>query len=210
MQISYFGLTSFKITSKDNTLISDPFDKSTGLTPPRGGADLITLAEADNETYSYTQSITGEPFMIDGPGEYDVKDHTITGIPIKQPDGNYVTAYLIVAEGIRILNLAHIKKLSLSEEELEDLGDVDVLFVPVGGNSVMDFDEAAKAVNFIEPLIVIPTHYKTPGLKVEAESEEKFLKEMGNKFEKMDKLTLKKKDLVPTENSKVIVLEPLR
>src|SRR4051812_27978541 len=138
MQISYFGLSSFKITSKENTLITDPFDKSTGLTPPRGGADLITLSAAENETYSYTQSITGEPFIVDGPGEYDVKEHTITGIPVKQDDGKYITAYLIESEGIRILDLGHIKKLNISQEELEDLGDVDVLLVPVGGNEVMD------------------------------------------------------------------------
>ncbi len=209
MQIQYFGLTSFKITSKDNVSIIDPFSKESGLTPPRGAASLVILSEPENELYSYTQSISGEPFVVSGPGEYDVKGHTITGIPVKDKDGGYVTIYLIEVEEIKILHLAHIHKLALSEDELEDIGDVDILLVPVGGGDVMDFDAAAKATNYLEPKIVIPTHYKMTGLKIDAATEEKFIKEMGGKSEALDKLSIKKKELVdgPT---KVVVLEPLR
>jgi L-ascorbate metabolism protein UlaG (beta-lactamase superfamily) len=210
MQIQYFGLSSLKISSKDHTLIIDPFSKESGLTPPRGAADLVILSEPDNELYSYTQSITGDPFIIDGPGEYDVKEHAISGIPFQdKATKRVVTAYLIETEGIRMLYLAHIKKLSIGQEELEDLGDIDILFVPIGGGEVFDFDDAAKTVNLIEPKIVIPTHYKVPGLKVAAESEEKFLKEMGNKFEKMEKLSIKKKELTQ-ENTQIVILESLR
>ena len=211
MQISYFGLTSFKISSKNYTSISDPFSKESGLTPPRGNADLIILSEKDNELYSYTQSISGQPFMVDGPGEYDVKEHVITGIPLKNKAGKVVTIYLMEVDGIKILNLSHIKKLELTEDELEDLGDVDILIIPIGGDDVLDYEDAAKTINLIEPKIVIPSHYKIPGLKISAQSEEKFLKQLGNKFEKMDKLSLKKKDL-PTDDQpvKVIVLETLR
>ena len=210
MQIQYFGLTSFKITTKDKVLILDPFGKETGLTPPRGNADLVVLSEDNNPTYSYTQGISGEPFIVNGPGEYDVRDHAIDGIPIQdKATKKVITAYLIQTEGIRMLHLAHIKNLNISQEELEDLGDIDILFVPVGGGDVFDYDDAAKAVNLIEPKIVIPTHYKIPGLKISAENEEKFLKEMGNKFEKMDKLSIKKKDLTQ-ETVQVIVLDPLR
>lgn len=211
MQISYFGLTSFKISGKNYTSVIDPFSKESGLTPPRGNADLIILSEPNNALYSYAQSISGSPFIVDGPGEYDVKEHVITGTPIKEKTGKVVTIYLIEVDGIKILDLAHIKKLELTEDELEDLGDVDILIVPVGSEGVMDFEDAAKTVNLIEPKIVIPSHYKMPGLKVDALSEEKFLKQMGGKYEKMEKLTLKKKDL-PAEDqpTKVIMLEPLR
>lgn len=209
MQISYFGLTSFKLTSKDTVSIIDPFDKSTGLVPPRGNADLLILSDKNNPAYSYTQSISGDPFVIDSPGEYDVKGHTITGIPVKDKAGNVITIYLIELEGIKILTLSHIKDLNLKEEELEDIGEVDILLVPVGGKSVMEYDDAAKAVNLIEPKIVIPTHYKISGLEVDAASAEKFLKELGGKSESMEKLVIKKKEL-PAEGMKVIVLEPLR
>lgn len=209
MQISYFGLSSFKLSSKNFTSIIDPFSKDSGLTPPRGNADLVILSQPENELYSYTQSISGTPFIVDGPGEYDVKEHTITGIPVKDKDGNVVTIYLIEVDDIKILDLAHIKKLTLSEDEVEDIGDVDVLLVPVGGEDAMEYDDAAKAVNLIEPKIVVPMHYKMAGLKIAANSEEKFLKQLGNKFEKMEKLSLKKKDLT-ADTLKVVVLEPLR
>ncbi len=209
MQISYFGLSSFKLTSKDITSIIDPFSKDSGLTPPRGAADLVILSEPGNELYSYSQSISGEPFIVSGPGEYDVKNHTITGIPVRDDNNSVVTIYLIELEGIKILHMAHIKKVALSEDELEDIGDVDIMLVPVGGKNVLSAEEAAKAVNFIEPKIVIPMHYKIPGLKIEASSEEKFLKEIGGKNESMDKLTVKKKDF-ETEAMRVIILEPLR
>lgn len=211
MQIQYFGLSSFKLSSKDVTSIIDPFSKESGLTPPRGAADLLILSEKDNELYSASTGISGEPFIIDGPGEFDVKDHTVTGIPVKTDDGRVVTIYLIELEGIKILHMAHIKKLSLDKDEIEDLGSIDVLLVPVGGDSVLDYDEAAKAVNFIEPRIVVPMHYQTDGLKLKLASAEKFLKELGGKEEKLDKLSLKKKDL-PAEDAptKVVILEPLR
>lgn len=209
MQISYFGLTSFKLSSKDIVSIIDPFDKSTGLVPPRGNADLLILSDKTNPSYSYTQSISGEPFVIDSAGEYDVKGHTITGIPVKDKDGKVITIYLIELEGIKILTLSHIKELALGQDELEDIGEVDILLIPVGGKSVMEYDDAAKAVNLIEPKIVIPSHYKISGLDVEAASEEKFLKELGGKSETMEKLVIKKKEL-PVEGIRVIVLEPLR
>jgi len=212
MQISYFGLTSFKISGKNHSSIIDPFSKDSGLTPPRGAADVIILSEPENELYSYSQSISGTPFTVDGPGEYDVKEHVITGIPLKdKKTGKLITIYLIEVDGIKILDLAHINKLELTEDELEDLGDVDILIVPVGGESVMDFEDAAKTVNLIEPRIVIPSHYKMAGLKTDAQTEDKFIKQMGGKSEKMEKLSLKKKDL-PAEDqpTKVIVLEPLR
>ncbi len=211
MQIQYFGLSSFKLSSKEVTSIIDPFSKESGLTPPRGNADLLILSEKDNELYSYASSISGEPFIVDGPGEYDVKEHTITGIPVKTEDGKVITIYLIELEGIKILHMAHIKKLALSKDEIEDIGSVDILLVPVGGESVLDSDEAAKTVNFIEPRIVIPMHYKMEGLKIKADAEQKFLKELGGKEERLEKLIIKKKDL-PAEDAptKVIVLEPLR
>ncbi len=208
MQISYFGLSSFKLASKNYTSITDPFDKSSGLTPPRGNADLLILAEKENPLYSYTQSISGTPFIVDGPGEYDVKEHAITGIPIKK-DGRLITIYLMEIEGIKILNLTHIKKLELTQDELEDLGEVDILIVPVGNNEVMDYETAAKAANLIEPKIIIPSHYQTGGLKIPADNLEKFLKEMGGKHENAEKLNIKKKDLTE-EAVKIMVLEPMR
>lgn len=212
MQIHYFGLSSFKIITKEATAITDPFNKESGLTPPRGAADVLILAEKTNKLYNAVSGISGDPFMINDPGEYDVKGITVTGIPLKQDEGEktrYVTAYLIESEDIKILNLTHIREFTMSKDDLEGLGSIDILIIPVGGNSVMTAKDAAKVVNEIEPKIVIPSHYETAGLALPYDKLDIFIKEMGGKSETVDKLILKKKDL-PEENIKLIVIEPLR
>lgn len=208
MQIQYFGLSSFKITTKEATIITDPFHKDSGLTPPRGAADILILAQKNKPLYSAISGISGDHFDITDPGEYDVKGVTVTGIPLKQED-HYVTVFLIESEDIRILNLTHIHDFNLKEEELEELGDIDILILPVGGNTVLSASAASKAVNSIEPKIVIPSYYKMSDLIIDVDGVEKFIKEMGGKKEEMDKLTVKKKDLAE-EGIKVVVLEPLR
>lgn len=208
MQIQYFGLSSFKITTKEATIITDPFHKDSGLTPPRGAADILVLAQKNSKLYSAVSGISGDHFDITDPGEYDIKGVTITGVPLKQED-KYITIFLIEAEDMRILNLTHIKDFNLKEDELEELGEIDILILPVGGNTVMSASAASKAVNEIEPKIIIPSHYKMPGLIIDVDDLSKFIKEMGGKKEEMEKLTIKKKDL-PEEGTKVVVLEPLR
>lgn len=208
MQIQYFGLSSFKIITKEATVITDPFHKDSGLIPPRGAADIIILAQKNKSLYTAVSGISGEHFDITDPGEYDIKNVTVTGVPLKQDD-KYITVFLIESEDIRILNLTHIKEFNLKEEELEELGDIDILILPVGGNTVMSASAASKVVNEIGPRIVIPSHYKMGDLILDLDSVEKFTKEMGGKKEEMDKLTVKKKDL-QEEGTKLIILEPLR
>lgn len=208
MHIQYFGLSSFKITTKEATIVTDPFHKDSGLTPPRGNADILILAEKNKALYSAVSGISGGHFDIFNPGEFDTKGVTVTGIPLKLDD-RYINIFLIEAEDIKVLNLTHISEFNLKEEELEELGEIDVLILPVGGNKVLSAASASKVVNEIEPKIVIPSHYKMPGLIVDVDSVEKFIKEMGGKSEKMEKLSIKKKDL-PEEGTKVVILEPLR
>lgn len=208
MQIQYFGLSSFKITTKEAVTITDPFHKDSGLTPPRGAADILILAEKNKKLYSAASGISGEPFLANDPGEYDIKGVTITGIPLKQESG-YVTVFLIESEDLRILNLSHIKEFNMKETEIEELGEIDILILPVGGNTVLSASAASKVVNEIEPKIVIPSHYKMADLILDLDDLNKFIKEMGGKKEEMDKLTVKKKDLTE-EGTRVVVIEPLR
>ncbi len=205
MHIQFLGLSSFKFTTKDAVVVTDPYGKESGMTPPRGNADIVILAEKTNPLYSSFSSLSGEPFMVDSPGEYDVKGVTVTGIPLKQ-EGGYITVYLIESEDIKILNLTHIKDFTIKEDELEDLGEIDVLLIPVGGESVIDASRAAKIVNQIEAKIVIPSHFADPSLKLKLDTIEHFTKEMGGKAESLDKIILKKKDLAGSEETKVIIL----
>ncbi len=208
MQIQYFGLSSFKITTKEATIITDPFHKDSGLTPPRGAAEVLILADKNSKLYTATSGISGEHFDVTDPGEYDVKGVTVTGIPLKQEKG-YVTVFLIESEDIRILNLTHIKEWNMKEDEIEELGDIDILILPVGGNTVLSASAASKVVNEIEPKIVIPSHYKMDDLILDLDAKEKFVKEMGGKKEEMEKLMIKKKEL-QEEGTKLVILEPLR
>ena len=218
MQIQYFGLSSFKISTKDAVVITDPFHKDVGLTPPRGQADILIMADKTDKRYSAISGISGEPFLMDTPGEYDLKGVAVTGIPLKQEDKN-VSVFLIESEDMRVLNLTHIKEWNMKEEELESLGEIDILILPVGGNTVLSASQASKIVNEIEPKIVIPSHYKMSrgagsssggnDLIFDLDPLEKFIKEMGGEKEEMEKLTVKKKDL-QQEETQVIILTPLR
>ena len=208
MQIQYFGLSSFKITTKEAVIITDPFHKDSGLTPPRGAADILILADKKNKLYSAISGISGQPFLMDTPGEYDLKGVTVAGVPLKQEE-KYTSVFLIESEDIRLLNLTHIKEWNMKEEEIESLGQIDILILPVGGNTVLSASQAAKVVNEIEPKIVIPSHYKMGDLIIDVDPVDKFVKEMGGKKEEMEKISLKKKDL-PEEGTRLIVLETLR
>ncbi len=97
----------------------------------------------------------------------------------------------------------------MKEDEIEALGEIDILILPVGGNTVLSASAAAKVVNELEPKIVIPSHFKMKDLIFDLDGLEKFIKEMGGKKEEMEKLTVKKKEL-QEEGTKVVVLEPLR
>ena len=205
MHIQFLGLSSFKYTTKDAVVITDPTGKESGLTPPRGNVDIVILAEPENPIYSGNQSLSGEPFLIPHPGEYDIKGVTITGIPLKQEKG-YITTFLIESEELKVLSLSHIGEFSMKEDELEDLGEIDILILPVGGNSVLSASAAAKVVNQIEPKIVIPSHYQQDGIQLPLDPLERFIKEMGGKAETIEKLIVKKKDLASIETTKVIII----
>lgn len=205
MHIQYLGLSSFKFITKDATVITDPYGKESGLTPPRGNADLVILAEKENTLYSSFGSLSGEPFLVDSPGEYDKSGVTITGIPLRQGDG-YITIFLVESEEIKLLNLTHIKEFNIKEDELEDLGEIDILILPVGGDTVLDASQAAKVVNEIEPKVVIPSHFATEGVKLKLDPVDRFVKEMGGKAETLDKVILKKKDFTNSEDTKLIIL----
>ncbi len=220
MTISWFGLSSFKITSKDLTIITDPFGKTTGLTAVRGGADVIICSNPALDWCNNFSSITGSPFLINGPGEYDIKDAFIIGAPADPPAtqageraGNKslgpTTIYSIEVEGIRIAFLGPIKQSSLTDEQKETFEGSDIALVPIGGKEILDYESATKIATQLEPFIIIPHSYKTTGLALNLDKLDKFLQEMGGKHTEEEKLTVKKKDLTGEQTS-LIILTPQR
>lgn len=219
MVISWFGLSSFKISSGNLTLVTDPFGKTVGLAPPRVKSDIATISNIKNVAYNNTESLGDkDTFVIDGPGEFDVKGLFINGIaaqgdPAYRSNGfDYTTIYAVRMEDVRLGILGSLKQKELTQAQLEALGEIDILFVPVGGRGVCGAEEAVTIVNQIEPRIVIPCHFSQKGLEINLEKVDRFLKEIGQTESKpQEKLTLKKSNLQDLGDSiQIVVLTPQR
>lgn len=208
MNINWYGQTCFRISAQKEkngavNILIDPFDnKETGLRSPKLEADILLLATGKKATSS-------PAFLIDGPGEYEVKGVYIQGIPANNrtgPIGN--TIYTIEVEELKICHLGFLNQKELTSEQLEDIGDVDILMIPIGGGEAIGAVEAVKIMSQIEPKITIPMYYRIPGLKIKLEELSKFLKVLGLKsLESLPKLSVKKKDL-SEEEARIVVLKP--
>lgn len=218
MQIQWLGQSYFKIQSKnqgdDVVIATDPFDASYGLKVPKFQADILTVSH-DHKDHNNVSAIKGEPFVINKPGEYETKGVFVRGIPAwhdtnEGKDRGAITIFKISSENI---NIAHLSDLGqeLTDDQLDKLGNIDILLLPVGGVFTIDAKKANEIASVIEPRIIIPMHYNLPGLKFSSgeklDGVDKFLKESGLPNERMDKLKISKKDL-PQDETKIIVLNP--
>jgi L-ascorbate metabolism protein UlaG (beta-lactamase superfamily) len=208
MTITWYGLSSFKITGKDVTIITDPFGSSTGLSPVRGAADIVILSNPDLE-WNNVSSITGEPFVVKGPGEYDIKDCFIIGAPADNKDLGPNTIYSLEVEGVRIAFFGAFNQTQLTDAQKETLEGTDIVLIPIGGKQVIDYEHAAKISTQLSPHYIVPHTYKTPGLSLNFDKLDNFTKEVGAKITESDKITLKKKDLI-SDTTGIIVLSPQR
>lgn len=214
MDIYPLGHSSFRIKGKVATVVTDPFDPAmVGLKFPKvESADLVTVSHGHPD-HNHVALVGGTPFVISGPGEYEVAGVTVVGYGSfhddkKGEERGKNTIYKMTVDGIRIAHLGDLGH-KLSEELVDKLGDVDILLLPVGGFYTVDAATAVEVVSQIEPLVVIPMHYKREGMGKgfeEVEGVDKFLKLMGAEgVEKLNKYTVSR-DRLP-ENTTVVVLE---
>jgi len=213
MVITWYGQSCFKIQSGDLVIVVDPFSKDIGLTPPRFRADIALVTHAHHD-HNNLDSVSGEPFTITAPGEYEVKGAYIHGIETfhdnkKGKERGLNTIYMIEVEGIRLLHMGDYGEDSDKDARfLEEAGEVDILLVPVGGTYTIDGESAARLTKDVEPRFVIPMHYKISGLKISLADNSQFLKEMGVKnAEPQEKFTIKKKDITEEEKTEVVALK---
>jgi L-ascorbate metabolism protein UlaG (beta-lactamase superfamily) len=227
-KITWAGQSCFQISISNSRersvdIVIDPFDESLGLRVPSFSADilLITHQHFDHNNvkaikpgrHDAAASDGGNPFLIDGPGEYEVKGVFIRGIPAFHDDSEGKergtnTIYTIEVENIKFCHLGDLGQRQLTNEQLERIGDVDVLMIPVGGESTISSQGAQKIISQIEPKIVIPMHYQLPKLKLKLDDVNKFLRTMGkNSVVPQDKLTVKASTL-PKDGTEVVVLQP--
>jgi L-ascorbate metabolism protein UlaG (beta-lactamase superfamily) len=213
MVITHHGGQCFKVTFGDFTLVFDPISKNGTLPAVRFGVDIAMVSRNHPDMNGVSEVTYGEkePFVITGPGEYEKDGITIQGFLTKSqyalPKGQMEamnTVYAVKLEGMTLVHLGALSDATLSLEAREAIDEIDVLFVPVGGDGVLDAAEAAKISTFLEPKIIIPMHWSGMGA---SDALEAFIKEAGREAEKMDKLTLKKKDTAEKDGA-IMVITP--
>lgn len=209
MEIDWFGHSCFRMRTREVTVVNDPYEKSIGLSLPRPRADIVTISH-NHPGHDNTQGVRGEPKVIEGPGEYEIRGAFITGVRTFHDkrsgrDRGKNTAYIITLDG---LNVCHLGDLGFvpTQTQAEDFGNIDILLVPVGGVSTINASEAAEVISLFEPMIAIPMHHRVPDLAFKLDPLDKFVKEMGlKKADTVESLKVTK-DNLPKE-TQVVFLE---
>lgn len=208
MTIQWYGEGCFKISAGPLTIMTDPNEKESGLAKPKFKADIVikTKLKPPTPNEAVKRDIDQTTHEILGPGEYEVKGVPIKGWALKNSssNGSLKTVYKLRFEDVTLGLLGEISNFA-DPSIVEEMGDIDILFVPAGNSGLLEVKDAAKIVRQIEPRLLIPTHFKVKGLNRKAEGPENFLKEIGIKENPIDKLTIKRKDL--SEKMQVAILK---
>lgn len=214
MNISWHGLSAFSFTNKgpegEVKLVVDPYDNSTGLRFPRTlTADIIASShnalEANN-TDAVGRAGDVDPFIVDLPGEFEVKGIFVYAINAPRA-GDKIPhrIFRINIEGVKIAHLGALNR-DLTDDEVKQLGNIDILILPVGGTRVLDPKMANKIIGKIEPRVVIPTSFDLPNVKENLGTVDAFCKELGVcQREDVSKLKISRKTL-PEEDIVIYVL----
>jgi L-ascorbate metabolism protein UlaG (beta-lactamase superfamily) len=208
VDITWLGLSCFRIRGNQAIIITDPFPPGLGYTLGKQTADIVTVSHP-HPSHSYDQGINSEHRLVKGPGEYEISGVLILGIgtyhdSVKGQSRGKNTIYLMEIDGVNVLHLGDLGHV-LSDDQVEEIGNVDVLLLPVGGVSTINAAMAAEVMRKLEPRVVIPMHYKTPKSDRDLEPVENFLKEMGQtQVEPCPKLNVSRTNLPLT--TEVVVL----
>lgn len=213
MDIKYLGHASFHLKGKDTSVVCDPFDpKMVGLKFPSVEADIVTISHHHHD-HDYDAALSGKPLVIDIAGEYEKKGVRVTGYMTyhdaeKGTERGVNILYKIEIDGVMVVHCGDLGH-QIDDELSDELGEVDVLMVPVGGHYTIDAKGAIAVIKDIEPKIIIPMHYRTdkhaPGFSEVALLSD-FIKAMEiGEYEAVKKLSLKKDAI--TEEMKVVVMD---
>ncbi len=199
MEIIWLGHSCFKLKGKQATVITDPYSPNLGYSLGKQTASIVTVSH-QHPGHSFSDGISGNPKLVTGPGEYEISNVLIIGVATFHDENRggtrgKNTIYLIEMDEILICHLGDLGHV-LTDKQVEELGSVDVLLIPVGGVSTINAPVATEIVRQLEPKIVIPMHYKTLAINRELEPLDRFLKEIGaHDISSQSKLTLTKSSL---------------
>jgi len=218
MDITWYGLSCFRIREGGVTIICDPYDRTVGLTLPKPRADIVTVSH-NQPGHNAIDRVLGEPRLLQGPGEYEMQNIFITGATTyhRKNSRHATERNVMFFFDFGDLVVGHLGDLgevpSQSEIEELNLGEVHVLLVPVGGGSTLDPTHALEVISAFEPKIVIPMHYRHPGLTEELGESldplEKFMKEFGSGSPDPQEMAKITKSGLP-EETQLVVLKPMQ
>ena len=212
MIITYEGVECIKIQHGNTTVAFNPVSKTSKLKGANFGADVVFIS-CNHPDFNGVEAVSRgdkEPFVVKGPGEYEVEGLVAQGYI---SHSNYDkserinTIYSTTIDSMHVVYLGALSDTDVSNEVKESLGDVDILFVPIGGDGVLNASEAYKLAVKREPKVIIPIHFGSVG---EKNALKDFLKEGGNeKVKEVEKFTVKSKDISGMAGE-VVVLSPSR
>lgn len=167
MKIKWLGHSCFLLTSeKGIRVLTDPYKSDSQLTYPavRESADIVTISH-EHFDHNFTSYITGNPAIIKDSGYINIKGIEIRGIKAwhdlsQGKERGAITIYCINIDGIKICHLGDLGHI-LTDAQINDIGVVDILLIPVGGVFTIGIKEASEICDAIKPKVVIPMHYKT-------------------------------------------------
>ncbi len=161
MEITWLGHSSVRIVSRDVVLITDPYPESIGFAMGDQQAEVVTVSN-DHPNHSRLESVGGEPRVLNGPGQYEVKGYNVTGMgtSVTDSEGNrrVNTVYTIRAEGLTLCHLGDLNE-RLGSGQLDAIGNIDILMVPAGGGCTIEVGDVPQLIGVLSPRIVIPIHY---------------------------------------------------
>lgn len=178
MKIRWRGHASFIIETQNQTIVTDPFDKKVGYPLEPLAADLVTISH-EHYDHNAPETLKGRPHLIKGSGLHELSGISIRGVASYHDHSNgrergANTIFKISSEGVDLVHLGDLGH-PLSARQMEEIGNVDILLVPVGGKFTIDAGEAVGVVNALQPKIVVPMHFSTPHLSFALAPVEEFI-----------------------------------
>jgi L-ascorbate metabolism protein UlaG (beta-lactamase superfamily) len=210
-ELTWLGHACFRLRGREAVLVLDPVGRHLGYDISRVRADIVTVSH-QHTGHNNTAAIKSTFTLIDGPGEYEIRDIFITGVRTYHDEARgaeygHNTVYVIQLEDLVFCHLGDLGH-ALTSDQMEQIGDVDVLMVPAGGVPLAAA-KAAEVISQLEPGLVVPMHYATgsmtppPGL----DTLEKFSREMGLHDPAVrEKLTVRRSD-IPDETQIVVLTD---
>lgn len=207
MEITWYGMSCFRLTERGQaSIVTDPYAAKFGLPALKLRADVVTVSH-DAPGHSHLSAVSGYNFALTGAGEFEIGGVFITGISTSHIDK--ASRNIIFVFHYNGLSIAHLGDLTTvpTQTQIDALEQVNVLLVPVGAGKSLNAAQAAELVSMLEPNIVVPMHYRLPGLKVDFEDAERFLKEMGV-TEVTPEASLKVSSTGLPDETQIVVLDP--